>query len=453
MSWGYLQDASGFKGNADRICVPHDETELLSLLAEARQASVPITIAGGGSGLTGGRVPFGGWVVSMEKFLRLDVGRGSATVGSGVALQDLHAAAKKTGQFYPPDPTETLAFLGGTIACNSSGSRSFLYGATRRWLNRLRVVLLDGRILDVRRGEAIDFDVPSIPQPASRKHSCGYPLKPGMDWIDLFTGSEGTLGFVVEAEVRLLPNPAGLLNGVVFFPSDDLALAALDLWRGVTGLRMLEYVDGAALRMIETRYPAVPKNGWAALIIEQIMESGGETDEWLDRLSAAQALESESWFGSSDADRERFRKFRHSLAETHGEIARRNGFPALGTDFSVPIPESRRMLAFYRQHMDRIMPGRYCIFGHLGDGHPHVNMLPATELDFQAGVEAIEIFARQSVALGGSVAAEHGLGKRKAKLLGIQYNAEEIEAMKRVKRRFDPEWRLGRGTIFELPPE
>ncbi len=452
MSWAYLEDASGFTGNADRICVPNDETELRNLLAEAGKQHAPITIAGGGSGLTGGRVPLGGWVVSMEKFRRLDVQQGSATVGAGVTLQDLQAAAKMAGQFYPPDPTETLAFLGGTIACNSSGSRSFMYGATRRWLNRLRVVLLDGQVLDVRRGEPIDFDVPLIPQPASRKHSCGYPLRPGMDWIDLFTGSEGTLGFVVEAEVRLLPNPAGLLNGVVFFPSDELALDALDAWRGVAALRMLEYIDGAALRMVEARYPGVPGNGQAALIVEQIVESGGEIDAWLDRLLSARALESDSWFGSSDADRERFRKFRHSLAETHGDISRRNGFPTLGTDFSVPIAESRKMLAYYREHMDRIMPGHYCIFGHLGDGHPHVNMLPATETEFRAGAEVMEVFARQSVALGGSVAAEHGLGKRKAKLLKIQYSTEHIEAMKRVKLRFDPEWRQGRGTIFELPP-
>jgi FAD/FMN-containing dehydrogenase len=448
MSWSYLEDASGAKGRADRICVPGNEAELLATLAEAKAAGAPVTIAGGGSGLTGGRVPASGWLISMEKFRRLDVEPGQATVGAGVTLQDLHAAAKSSGQFYPPDPTETMAFLGGTIACNSSGSRSFLYGATRRWVQRLRVALVDGTVLDVRRGEAIDFPVPEIPQPPTKKHSAGYALRPGMDWVDLFIGSEGTLGIVIEAEVKLLPSPKELLNGIVFFPSDEAALDALDAWRSVPGLRMLEYVDDPALRMIEQRYPDLPPTAMAALIVEQIVESEDDLDAWFERLEERGALTEQSWFGSSDFDRERFRKFRHALPETSLAITQRNGFPSLGTDFSVPIDKNREMMANYRAHMDAIMPGHYCIFGHMGDGHPHVNMLPASQAEFDAGMEALALFARQAAALGGSVAAEHGLGKKKARFLPIQYSAEQIESMKTVKRRFDPEWRLGQGTLF-----
>lgn len=451
MSWGYLEDASGAKGHADRICVPKDEAELLGILAEAAATKTAITVAGGGSGLTGGRVPQGGWVISMEKFRRLDVANGHATVGAGVTLHELHAAAKTSGQFYPPDPTETMAFLGGTIACNSSGSRSFKYGATRQWIQRLRVALLDGTVLDVRRGDAIDFDVPHIPQPPTKKHSAGYPLKPGMDWIDLFVGSEGTLGIVLEAEVQLLPNPAALLNGIVFFPSDEASLNALDAWRAVPELRMLEWVDDAALRMIGTRYPDAPPQAKAALIVEQIISGEGDIDAWSDRLSAAGALEEQSWFGTSDSDRERFRRFRHALPETALALTEKNGFPSLGTDFSVPVAKHREMLAIYREHMESIMPGHYCIFGHVGDAHPHVNMLPVTQAEFEAGAEALPFFARHAAARGGSVAAEHGLGKRKAKLLPIQYTPEQIDAMKAVKRRFDPDWRLARGTLFELP--
>jgi FAD/FMN-containing dehydrogenase len=449
MSWSYLEDASGAKGFADRICVPASEAELIAVLQEAEQQQVPVTIAGGGSGLTGGRVPFGGWLISMEKFRRLDIHTGSATVGSGVTLHDLHAAAKATGQFYPPDPTETMAYLGGTIAANSSGSRSFKYGATRRWIQRLRVALVDGRVLDVRRGDPIDFEVPAIPQPASRKHSAGYQLQPGMDWIDLFCGSEGTLGIVIEADVELLPNPQELLNGIIFFPSDEACLDALDQWRDVANIRMLEYVDDPALRMIEQRYPDVPKHARAAIITEQIIHSDSDIDAWADRLEQAGALEKESWFGSSDFDRERFRKFRHALPETALSIAQKNGFPSLGTDFSVPIDRNREMLAFYRQHMDRIMPGHYCIFGHVGDAHPHVNMLPATRQEFDAGTDALLLFAQKAASLGGSVSAEHGLGKRKAKLLAVQYTPDQIDAMKAVKRRLDPHWRLGPGTFFE----
>ena len=450
MSWGYLEDASGAQGHAERICVPLDEAELRATLAEAARDKTPVTIAGGGSGLTGGRVPQGGWLISMEKFRRLETGAGRATVGAGVTLHELHAAAKSAGQFYPPDPTETMAFLGGTIACNSSGSRSFKYGATRRWIERLRVVLLDGTVLDVKRGSQIDFDVPAIPLPPVKKHSCGYPLRPGMDWIDLFTGSEGTLGIVTEAEVKLLDNPKALLNGIVFFPSDEASLDALDAWRSVPDLRMLEWVDDDALQMIGQRYPDVPASAKAALIVEQIIGHDGDIDAWSERLTAAGALEEQSWFGTTDSDRERFRRFRHALPETALALTQKNGFPGLGTDFSVPVAQHREMLANYRRHMDQIMPGHYCIFGHVGDAHPHVNMLPVTQAQFEAGMEALPLFARQAAALGGSVAAEHGLGKRKAKLLPIQYGPADIEAMKSVKRRFDPDWRLARGTLFEL---
>ena len=206
MSWAYLEDASGFRGFADEVLVPANESELLEIVDRARRSKTPLTIAGAGSGITGGRCPEGGWLVSMEKFTKLEIQEGVAVCGAGVHLIDLHAAARQSGQFYPPDPTETLAAVGGTIACNASGSRSFRYGATRRWIERVRVVLLDGRVLDVRRGDRIDFDVPEILQPKACKHSAGYPLAPGMDWIDLFAGSEGTLGIVIEASLKLLPS-------------------------------------------------------------------------------------------------------------------------------------------------------------------------------------------------------------------------------------------------------
>src|SRR3954454_19970693 len=259
MSWAYLEDASGFRGFADEVLVPANESELLEIVDRARRSKTPLTIAGAGSGITGGRCPEGGWLVSMEKFTRLEIQPSLAVCGAGVHLMNLHAAARQSGQFYPPDPTETLAAVGGTIACNASGSRSFKYGATRRWIERLRVVLMDGRVLDVRRGDRIDFDVPEIPQPKACKHSAGYPLAPGMDWIDLFTGSEGTLGIVIEASLKLLPSAKWILSGVVFFRGEDDALDALDAWLPVACLRMLEYIDGDALDLIRARYPEIPK--------------------------------------------------------------------------------------------------------------------------------------------------------------------------------------------------
>jgi FAD/FMN-containing dehydrogenase len=453
MSWAYLEDASGYRGHADEVLVPKDEAELLEIVARAASTKTPLTIAGAGSGLTGGRCPDGGWLISMEKFKKIEIHDGYAVCGAGVHLMDLHSAARNAGQFYPPDPTETLAAIGGTINCNASGSRSFKFGATRRWVERLRVVLTTGRVLDVKRGDAIDFDVPEIPLPRARKHSAGYRLKPGMDWIDLICGSEGTLGIVVEATLKLLPAPKSILAGIVFFAGDDDALDALDAWRPIEGLRMLEYVDGDALDLIRTKYTELPAAARAALIVEQGDVTDADIDAWSDRLDEFKALADISWFGSTDADRERFRQFRHALPETVLKTVESNGLTKLGSDFAVPVDRGRDILRYYRERISAEYPGRYCIFGHVGDAHHHINMLPANKEEAEIGWRLFDEFAQKAVEMGGTVAAEHGLGKKKKQYLKYQFTPEQIASMHDVKRRLDPDWLLGRNTLFDLPAE
>ncbi|MDQ6663826.1 MAG: FAD-binding oxidoreductase [Acidobacteriota bacterium] len=419
-------------------------------MRQASSAAIPVTIAGAGTGLTGGRVAQGGWVVSLEKFTRLEIHERSATAGAGVLLKDLHAAAARMGLFYPPDPTETWASIGGTIANNASGSRSFRHGDTSRHVLRLRVVLIDGRVIEAARGDRIDFDVPAAPLPRTTKHTAGYRLQPGMDWIDLFTGSEGTLGVVIEAELQLLPAPATLLAGVIFFREDERSLAAVKAWRSIAGLRMIEYFDGPSLALLRDRYPEVPAEAGAALLFEQ--EGDADLEIWPDRLEDAGALIEASWFALGVADRERFRQFRHALPELVNGIVRRNGCLKMGSDYAVPLDRNEEMLAYYRRGLEAEFPGQYVIFGHIGDAHVHVNILPRndTENDEESAraKDLMLDFAREAVALGGTVSAEHGLGKRKSHLLELQYSPEQIEAMRQVKRRLDPQWLLGRGNLF-----
>ena len=184
------------------------EAELLEIIAAASRDQHAHHDRWRAHGIDGRlRAATGGWAVSLEKFRRLEICPGRAIAGAGVSLDALQAAAARSGQFYAPDPTERTASIGGTIATNASGSRSFRYGSTRRHILGLRVALMDGRVLDVQRGDKVDFDVPALPLPDTTKNTAGYPLAPGMDWIDLFTGSEGTLGIVTEAELQLLPAP------------------------------------------------------------------------------------------------------------------------------------------------------------------------------------------------------------------------------------------------------
>jgi FAD/FMN-containing dehydrogenase len=444
----YLEDASGFKGHAERVHAPSSDSELAALLAEANASKTPVTIAGAGTGITGGRVPFGGIVISLEQFRTLTIGEGKAVAGAGVLLRELQSTANATGQFYAPDPTEASASVGGTIATNASGSRSFRYGDTRRHVLGLKVALMDGSVLDLKRGQAIDFDAPEVPRPNTTKHTAGFPLRPGMDMMDLFIGSEGVLGVITEATLQLLAVPDELLTGVVFFASDEDALTAVEGWRGIEGLRMLEYMDAGSLELLRPAYPDVPRNARVALLIEQQIEDESEYDQWDQRLTAANALVDASWFAASDFDRERFRKFRHALPEAVNDLVRRRGVLKMNTDFAVPADRSREMMAIYRETLQREFPGQYVIFGHIGDAHVHVNILPTSGEESDRAKNVITEFARQAAELGGTVSAEHGLGKRKAHLLSLQYTPEQIEAMRAVKRRFDPYWLLGRGTLF-----
>jgi len=434
----YLVDASGFQGQADQVFTPASDTDLVEILRNATSERIPVTISGARTGLTGGGIPQGGWAVSLEKFQRLEISRGRSIAGAGVSLESLQAAANPTGQFYAPDPTERTASIGGTIATNASGSRSFRYGSTRRHILSLRVALMDGSVRTFRRGDKVDFEVPRIPLPSTTKNTAGYLLAPGMDWIDLFTGSEGTLGVVIEAELQLLPKPADVLAGVVFLSGDDAALDAADAWRELRGLRMIEYFDRNSLAFLRQRFPEVPENSGAALLIEQ---ENGDIDFWADNAPE------DSWFADNDKDRERFRRFRHALPELVNDTVRRRGFLKLNSDYAVPLHRSRDMLACYHARLrERALD--CVIFGHIGDAHVHVNILPSSEAEFDAGQSLMLDFARQAVAFGGTVSAEHGLGKRKRKLLEIQYTPEQIEAMKAVKRRLDPHWLLNRGTLF-----
>jgi FAD/FMN-containing dehydrogenase len=444
----YLTDASGFTGHAERVLIPCDEAELRTAIADAVRTRTPITIAGAGTGLTGSRVPRGGWVISMERFNNLEMHEGYAIVGPAVRLQDLRAAAASTGQFYAPDPTEIWASIGGNIATNASGSRSFKYGSTRRHVRALKVALLDGTLRWYRRGEPIDFDVPNLPRPAVTKNTAGYQLTPGMDWVDLFIGSEGTLGIVVEAELALLPAPKDIFAGVVFFPSDEAALDAVRAWRSITELRMMEYADALSLQMLRTRYPEIPANAQAALLIEA---EGSDLEAWYERLDTQQALLDDSWFAQNDRDREHFRAFRHTMPQLVVETMTRRGFMNMGTDYAVPLDRDRDLLAYYRKRLEEEIPGHYVIFGHIGDAHLHLNMLPGTQQEAERAAVLLKEFAAYAVSLGGTVSAEHGLGKRKASLLELQYTPDQINAMRSIKQRFDPHWLLGRETLFAPP--
>ena len=448
----FLEDSSGYHGAAEQVFQPPDVNALREIVSEASARKIPLTVAGAGTGLTGARVPKSGWVVTLDRFRTLAISSGRARCGVGVSLADLHREAARTKQFFGPNPTETSASIGGIIATNAGGARSFRFGAVRHHVLSLTAVFMDGRVATFRKGERVDFAYRTVAAPATTKNAAGYYLEPDLEWVQLLSGSEGTLAVVTEADLQLLPEPAALLSGVVFFRTEDAALDAVDVWRPIAGLRLLEMMDERSLNYLRPRYGDIPAGAKAALMIEQDLASDAdpEVDVWLRRLSEQQAYQEESWFGLTAAERERFRKFRHDLPIMMVDHGRRSG-AKFGTDFAVPLNRSRELYRFYLERCEALFPGHYAIFGHIGDANVHVNLLARGPEDAHTAETLMTEFARFVLKLGGTVAAEHGVGKHKTNLLQLMYSREDLEAMKQVKRHLDPGWLLGQGTIFDGP--
>ena len=448
----YLQDASGYRGEAAEVFLPSSICELREIIRTAVAQRTPLTLAGAGTGLTGARVPHGGCVVSLERFRKLEIEQGRCRCGAGVLLNDVHQAAGRTRQFFGPNPTEGSASIGGIFSTNAGGARSFRYGSVRYHALAVEATFLDGETKRFEKGEAVDFPFEPVRTPTTTKNSAGYYLRPGVDWVNLLAGSEGTLGIVTEIELKLLPEPPAILSGVVFFPSDEHALNAAEAWRLIPELRLLEFMDEFALQLLGPHYAEIPLDAGAALFIEQNLASqqDEQVDLWTERLEEQQAFEETSWFGFSQSDQARFRDFRHTLPTMVTDMVRRNGFPKFSTDFAVPLNRYRELHAYYKKRCGEVLPGAFTIFGHVGDANNHVNMLPQTPEQARQGEELMREFAGVVIAMGGTVAAEHGIGKTKIDLLNLMYSAQEIASMRAAKRRLDPEWLLGQGTLFDM---
>jgi len=430
-----LDDASGVKGWADEFIAPDSIQDFALALKDAAARKLPVTISGGGTGVTGGRCAQGGLVLSTSRLNRFEVG---GPVGAGVPLADIHARTRAAGLLYPPDPTEWTASLGGTIATNASGSRSFRYGSTRRWLESVTAAFIDGRVETFTQGERFPGPYTPVPAPRTTKNTAGYYLPENVTWVDLLAGSEGTLAIVLEARLKLIPLAREILSGVVFFRSMEEALATVPRWRSIEGLNMLEYLDANSLDILRPKYAEIPAAARAALLVER---DSGDADAFLD----ADFME-ESWFAVSAADRERFRKFRHTLPELVNERVRLNGFRKLGTDFAVPVGAFAEYWPACVAVLEREFPGKYAAYGHIGDAHVHVNILPETAEDERRGRQWLREEAARVLACGGTLSAEHGLGRNKKWMLPMQF--PDLTPFVQVKRWFDPGNRLNPGVLL-----
>jgi len=463
----FLTDASFIRdGHADRVFLPETVEEVSQILAGANRDRIPVTVSGAGTGTVGGRVAFGGVVLATDKLNHIksivheDHG-GFAITEAGVFLSDLQRAVDQQGLLYPPDPTERGCFIGGTLATNASGARTFKYGPTRIYVRRLKVVLASGDILDLRRGEvhadssgrirvgSIEARLPSYRRPATRKNASGYFVAPEMDAVDLFIGSEGTLGVICEIEVRLLPKPEGLLSGVVFFADEADVLALVGDVRGHVDARALEFFDRESLEFLRQKYPAIPMDAVGAIFFEQETTEASEEvilNQWMGLLDQHHAL-SDSWFATNEQDQGKLREFRHQLPVLMNEWFAHYRQRKVSTDMAVPDEAFPGMFRLYKDTLQS-SGLRYTIFGHIGDNHVHVNILPRDETEGARARELYVAFLKYAASVGGTLSAEHGVGKLKRDYLRFFYNAEQLREMVALKKAFDPNGILGRGNIF-----
>ncbi|MGE3801919.1 MAG: FAD-binding oxidoreductase [Candidatus Kapaibacterium sp.] len=482
---GFLTDASNFSGGyAERVYQPETEDEVKEILAQCSRDRIPVTISGAGTGLAGGRIPFGGVVLSMarmNRIIEIDEERGHAIVEAGVILQDFQNEVESRGLLYPPDPTERGGQLGGNFSTNASGARTFKYGPTRSWVAGADLIRSNGEKISLARGvcradgyslripaerESIQLTVPRYNMPATSKHAAGYFAAPDMDGLDLFIGSEGTLGVVTQIGLRLIPKPERLFSGIVFFDDEEKMLSFVEEARDRSranrqrevsesfDVRALEFIDPNALDFIRETYPTIPESvAGGAIWFEQETTEGSEDQlitAWAELIERHTSLANDSWFGLTESDQERMRKFRHAVPSSAYEYIAEHRVRKFGTDMAVPDNRFREMYKFYKEQLATSGVANLT-WGHIGNSHLHVNILPSNEEEIPKAKLLYDLFVTEALKLGGTVSAEHGIGKIKRPYLRQMFGDEGIEEMRRVKQTMDPAGILGIGTMIEGP--
>lgn len=503
-----LEDAAHFPGgHAAGVAAPSSEAQVAALL----QTAGPVLPIGAQSSLTGGATPMGEVVLSTARLNEvLDIGPDWVRVQPGVTLVDLDAALSKAGKYFPPTPTYTGAFVGGIIATNAAGAATFKYGTTRDWVRALTVVLPNGDVLDIERGTTVAdpdgwfeialrdrtarIQVPRYQMPKVPKLSAGYFAAPGMDLIDLFIGSEGTLGVITEATLRVVPvRPAMCL---AFVPCVDrrqaldlvtrMRDAARETWRedDPHGLDVsaIEHLDARCLALLredgaDRRFGvAIPVSTGMALLITlelppdmtsaQAFDEIGQAREpqapdtplvrICQMLDQAGVLDEVQIAVPGDRARaEQLLAFREAVpAAVNARVGRAKEsmdahIAKTAADMIVPFRHVEALLDLY----DAEFGGRgldVAVWGHISDGNLHPNVIPRSMDDVESGKAAILACGRAAIRLGGSPLAEHGVGRNpvKQQLLIELYGREGVDAMRAVKRALDPDFTLSPGVVF-----
>lgn len=477
----YLVDASNFKGNCEAVYFPENSYEIVWIIKEANKNKFTVTTAGNRTGLTGACIPQNGIVIAtdrLNKIIEINQKQFYALVEPAVLLSDFQKELKQHKLFYPPDPTETNCYIGGTVATNASGAKTFKYGPTRNYVIGLQIVLPDGEVIDLERGKQkangykltlstqagknINLNIPDYTFPKV-KNASGYFVQKDMDAIDLFIGSEGTLGIITKIKLKLLPQPEDTISCVLFFEDERNALKFLEEARDISyqnkkssinnnvNALALEFFDERALRFLSKDFSAIPDKAKAAIWFEQESTSDdfdSILEAWNFLMQTNNVNEETAWFAFSNADKEKIKDFRHAISWKVNDYIARNNFRKLGTDVAVP---DKVFSEFYLTLQGWAKQSKidFVAYGHFGNSHIHLNFLPKDDDEFNEAKKIYRQICEEAVRLGGTISAEHGIGKTKRDYLLMMYGEANIRKMAELKKSLDPNLILGIGNIFD----
>lgn len=428
----YEQDGSIFQTMPEIVALPGNVEQVSAVVKAAKRAGVPIIPRGSGTGLAGGAVPAEGGIVlslaRLDRILKIDLENRVALVEPGVINIDVTRAVSKDGFFYAPDPSsQSACSVGGNVANNSGGPHTLAYGVTTNHVLGVEVVLDDGQIV------WLGGEVPDTP---------------GYDLCGVFVGSEGTMGIVTKAAVRLMRTRESVRTLLAIFDQMDPATqTVVDITSAGIIPAALEMMDRTTIEAVETGSPVgFPRDAEAVLLVE-VEGLREQTEGSMDLVRGI-------------CERNGAREVRAAKDEAERQLlwkGRKGAFGAMGAlapnyyvqDGVVPrskLPEMmRRVAAISKQFQLRIAN----VF-HAGDGNLHPNILfdMRTPGEFERVVEAGAATLRACVELGGSITGEHGVGLEKKAYISLLFNETDLAAMKRIRAAFDPDGRFNPAKLF-----
>ena len=433
--WAASFDSSKISFLPVAVITPQTEKDFGPVLVLANKHRVPVTVRGRGTTLMGSAAPVrGGWVIDMRKLktVRIDTDAGMAHVGAGATTAAVQRAAAAKGWFYPPDPSsKEYCTIGGNIACNAGGMHGGKYGVTRDFVIALRGFLPTG--------EFVQWGT------ATKKFAAGFNLR------DLWIGSEGMLGVVTGAVLKLVPMPAARWTLLTAFKDEGAALrAARLLFRQRVQPAICEFLDRESVRCAEraTGKTVFPGQTGRPVILLELAGSLAEVDDLkYEVLAWAQTNTVAFKEARSRVEVEELWEVRRKCSGAMFEL----GDSKLNEDIVVPMRhygKFSRFIARLKRESKLPIP----TFGHLADGNLHVNIMYHRDnpAETNAAEAAVQKLMETVVALGGAISGEHGIGLAKTPFLRLQHNPAQVRAMQAVKKALDPRGILNPGKMFSV---